>query len=73
MNKDPYRLVFSRAHDKLLAVEETAGASAKTSRGETIRTAPCGVFGAARGRRGTTLGAGTGRGRRGECTEGRAG
>ncbi|WP_175223687.1 ESPR-type extended signal peptide-containing protein [Burkholderia aenigmatica] len=44
MNKNPYRPVFSRARNRLIAVEETAGASAKTSRGETIRTAPRGVF-----------------------------
>ncbi|WP_126285488.1 ESPR domain-containing protein [Burkholderia stagnalis] len=35
MNRNHYRLVFSRVRGMLVAVEETAGASGKGSRGET--------------------------------------
>ncbi|EED98579.1 filamentous hemagglutinin N-terminal domain-containing protein [Burkholderia multivorans] len=37
MNKKHYRLVFSRLHGMLVAVEETASAAAKASAGETQR------------------------------------
>ncbi|WDR86091.1 hemagglutinin repeat-containing protein [Burkholderia ambifaria] len=39
MNKKQYRLVFSRVRGMLIAVEETASSSGKTSRGETVRIA----------------------------------
>ncbi|WP_084907969.1 hemagglutinin repeat-containing protein [Burkholderia ubonensis] len=39
MNKNQYRLVFSRVRGMLVAVEETAVASGKTGRGETVRMA----------------------------------
>nr|WP_080433094.1 hemagglutinin repeat-containing protein [Burkholderia ubonensis] len=37
MNKNHYRLVFSRLHGMLIAVEETASAAGKASAGETQR------------------------------------
>ncbi|MDN7450341.1 ESPR-type extended signal peptide-containing protein [Burkholderia multivorans] len=37
MNKKHYRLVFSRLHGMLVAVEETASAAGKASAGETQR------------------------------------
>ncbi|WP_240159191.1 MULTISPECIES: hemagglutinin repeat-containing protein [unclassified Burkholderia] len=39
MNKNQYRLVFSRVRGMLIAVEETANSSGKTSRGEAVRVA----------------------------------
>jgi len=39
MNKNQYRLVFSRVRGMLIAVEETASSLGKTSRGETVRVA----------------------------------
>ncbi|RXV69184.1 filamentous hemagglutinin N-terminal domain-containing protein [Burkholderia stabilis] len=36
MNKNQYRLVFSRVRGMLVAVEETANATGKTSRGESV-------------------------------------
>ncbi|WP_249173578.1 hemagglutinin repeat-containing protein [Burkholderia dolosa] len=38
MNKNHYRLVFSRVHGMLVAVEETASSAGKASAGETRRT-----------------------------------
>ncbi|MEY8174863.1 hemagglutinin repeat-containing protein [Burkholderia multivorans] len=38
MNKNHYRLVFSRVHGMLVAVEETANSAGKASAGETRRT-----------------------------------
>ncbi|MBY8610528.1 contact-dependent inhibition toxin BcpA [Burkholderia arboris] len=38
MNKNHYRLVFSRVHGMLVAVEETASAAGKASAGESRRT-----------------------------------
>ncbi|MGN7984009.1 hemagglutinin repeat-containing protein [Burkholderia sp. 22313] len=42
MNKNQYRLVYSRVRGMLVAVEETAGRTGKTSTGETRRAAKCG-------------------------------
>lgn len=42
MNKNQYRLVYSRVRGMLVAVEETAGRTGKTSTGETRRAANCG-------------------------------
>ncbi|WP_423380296.1 hemagglutinin repeat-containing protein [Burkholderia sp. LMG 32019] len=39
MNKNQYRLVFSRIRGMLIAVEETASSSGKVSGGETVRAA----------------------------------
>ncbi|WP_080402663.1 hemagglutinin repeat-containing protein [Burkholderia ubonensis] len=39
MNKNQYRLVFSRIRGMLIAVEETASSSGKASGGETVRAA----------------------------------
>ncbi|WP_155636223.1 filamentous hemagglutinin N-terminal domain-containing protein, partial [Burkholderia stagnalis] len=39
MNKNQYRLVFSRVRGMLIAVEETASSSGKANRGETVRAA----------------------------------
>ncbi len=39
MNKNKYRLVFSRVRGMLIAVEETASSSGKASVGETVRAA----------------------------------
>nr|WP_186262688.1 ESPR-type extended signal peptide-containing protein [Burkholderia gladioli] len=38
MNKNHYRLVLSRVHGMLVAVEETARSAGKASAGETRRT-----------------------------------
>ncbi len=38
MNKNHHRLVFSRVHGMLVAVEETASSVGKASAGETLRT-----------------------------------
>lgn len=39
MNKNHYRLVFSRVRGMLVAVEETASASGNAGRGEVVSTA----------------------------------
>jgi len=44
MNKNQYRLVFSRVRGMLIAVEETASSSGKASTGETVQTAGSGVL-----------------------------
>ncbi|WP_241019568.1 hemagglutinin repeat-containing protein [Burkholderia sp. Ac-20345] len=44
MNKNQYRLVFSRMRGMLIAVQETASSSGKASTGETARTAGSGVL-----------------------------
>ncbi|RQV29328.1 filamentous hemagglutinin N-terminal domain-containing protein [Burkholderia cenocepacia] len=43
MNKNHYRLVFSRVRGMLVAVEETAGSAGKTNTGETRRVAKRGA------------------------------
>ncbi|WP_279613407.1 hemagglutinin repeat-containing protein [Burkholderia sp. BCC0405] len=44
MNKNQYRLVFSRVRGMLIAVEETASSSGKASAGEAARSAGSGVL-----------------------------
>ncbi|WP_244137045.1 hemagglutinin repeat-containing protein [Burkholderia pyrrocinia] len=44
MNKNQYRLVFSRVRGMLIAVEETASSSGKASAGETARSAGSGML-----------------------------
>ncbi|WP_080414442.1 hemagglutinin repeat-containing protein [Burkholderia ubonensis] len=43
MNKNQYRLVFSRSRGMLIAVEETASSSGKANGGETVRAAGSGL------------------------------
>ncbi|WP_081085138.1 hemagglutinin repeat-containing protein [Burkholderia territorii] len=44
MNKNQYRLVFSRIRGMLIAVEETASSSGKANGGETVRAAGRGLW-----------------------------